>query len=227
LIQRERWGDGQPLCEKNMGLQGDPVWSPDSRHIAVAGLESGTTLTLLDPDGTTKVLVHDTDLQQPPNLNLGPTWSPDGRRMAYLALSDENTPTGTQLWVVDITSGKQQMLLETKEPLLEPTWSPDGRLIALRQPLKGIFVFDLNAGKLRKVPLPEEPEVHQHVWAPDSDHLALNTYEGLWTVSVSSGKANHVTSQRGRIVRWSGDGQEIIARIWEDEGEAIELISAN
>jgi PEGA domain/Anaphase-promoting complex subunit 4 WD40 domain/WD40-like Beta Propeller Repeat len=228
LIRRGKWGDKQVLHTKNMGLQGDPVWSPDSRHMAVTGLEPGTALALLSPDGVTRVLLHEAEVEQPPNLNLGPTWSPDGQRLAYLALPDEGAPTSRQLWVMDISSGKPQRLFETDKPFLEPVWSPDGHLIALLLPWNQIFVFDLEAGKLAQVPLPKEAtEVHQHVWAPDSDRLALETQTGLWIVSVTSGKTKQVTSKRASIIRWSGDGQEIIARIWEDEGEAVELIPAD
>ena len=228
LIRRDNWGNQQVLHTKNMGLQGDPVWSPDSGHMAAAGLESGTVLALLSPDGAIRILLHEAEINQPPNLNFGPTWSPDSRRLAYLTLPDEGAPTRRQLWAMDITSGKQQMLLETDKPLLEPVWSPDGRLMALLLPWNQIFVFDLEAAKLAQVPLPKEAtEVQQHIWAPDSDRLALETHSGLWTVAVTSGKANHVTSQEASIIRWSDDGREIVARIWEDEGEAIELIPAD
>ena len=225
LIRRDKWGNQQVLHTKNMGLQGDPVWSPDSSHMAVAGLEPGTALALLSPDGAIRILLHETEIEQPPNLNFGPAWSPDSRRLAYLVLPDQGTPTSRQLWAMDITSGKRQMLFETDKPFLEPVWSPDGHRIALLLPWDQVFVFDLEAGKLAQVPLPKEAtEVHQHVWAPDSDRLALETHTGLWIVSVTHGTANHVTPKSASIIRWSSDGREIVARIWEDEGEAIELI---
>ena len=65
--------------------------------------------------------------------NEHPSWSPDGRRLVYTASRNGNT----DLYVLDVRTGRERRLTRTPEEELDPAWSPDNKWIAFSAPTIG------------------------------------------------------------------------------------------
>ncbi len=80
-----------------------------------------------------------------------PDWSPDGRWVIYSSYRND----AMELWVLDLSSGKQRPLLMNGAVNVEPRFSPDGRRIAFVSTLYNgrfhIFTADFNDGALANV----------------------------------------------------------------------------
>jgi len=102
-----------------------------------------------------------------------PQISPDGRTIAYVRMSgdimvDRYRPA---LWLVDVASGRQRMIVEGRAP----RWSPDGRRLAFIAGAAGsppqLHVRWIDSGDtVRITGLPSSPS--DMAWSPDGRRLA-------------------------------------------------------
>ena len=117
---------------------GAAAWAPRSDLLAVATVKGG--LVLIDPRGKTRELLPD-------GWSAGnPVFSPDGRTLAVTRLSHERpipkpipgrqqTPSGVEIWLVDVASGRTRMILPREvsmQPLLVG-FSPSGRWLLYQE----------------------------------------------------------------------------------------------
>jgi dipeptidyl aminopeptidase/acylaminoacyl peptidase len=107
---------------------GQPVISPDGRHVAFGVGSTEWTENRYDNeiwlsrDGNAP-----TQLTRTPKGNsTAPRWSPDGAWLAFLADRGEKT----QVYVVPIAGGEAFRITAAKEGVSDYRWSPDGRSIA-------------------------------------------------------------------------------------------------
>jgi dipeptidyl aminopeptidase/acylaminoacyl peptidase len=94
-----------------------PVLSPDGAKVAFAALGDIYVMSIGGkPENITKDEYFDMD----------PAWSPDGRHLAY---SSDKGGGLLQLWIRDMSTGRDRQLtrLTTQPP--GATWSPDGKRI--------------------------------------------------------------------------------------------------
>ena len=94
---------------------------------ATAQVPAGFDLTLVDVDGTKKVVGR-----LPPSV-FAPRVSPDGRRIAF-ETRDPKGPDGARLWVADFSNvaGRRPLPMTLGPMNWAPMWSPDGqRLVFL------------------------------------------------------------------------------------------------
>jgi dipeptidyl aminopeptidase/acylaminoacyl peptidase len=103
-------GDPQRLTDdrtNKSGLQ----WSPDSRQILYTANMYPDTFRIfhshtctVDMDGKTRDLTGDW------GATGSATWTPDGKRVVFIGRPDDGKPIGTKsdLWVLDIATGKQE-----------------------------------------------------------------------------------------------------------------------
>ena len=100
------------------------AWNADGTKFAFAIIKSGRPwLSIYDVQGQRterELLLPDADEA------FNPTWSPDGRRVAFTGL----TGGLTDLFVVDLESGRMERLTSDSFADLQPSWSPDGRSLA-------------------------------------------------------------------------------------------------
>lgn len=105
-----------------------PLWSPDSRRLAIATSESGTPFcedwSEGDFAGTRIVLVDlENGKAEPLLLDAGtgsfdPAWSPDGRQLAFVA-----TRSGvSEVWVVNADGSDLRQITDNKVPVRFPKW---------------------------------------------------------------------------------------------------------
>ena len=121
------------LWDIGLGL----AWSPDSSKIAViVGVLKNATidvsLMIYGQDGRidrAMPLSGDQTTQFPlRNTNL--TWSPDGRFLAFMPVFTALDHMTSEIMLIQINRNRQQVLVQTDEPLNSFAWSPDGKWLA-------------------------------------------------------------------------------------------------
>ncbi|MEZ0114450.1 dipeptidyl aminopeptidase/acylaminoacyl peptidase [Catenulispora sp. EB89] len=137
---------GTPRKLTNGPADAAPRWSPDGA--ALAFLRAGQLHLIRVDGGEARQLTT----QQSRPSGAGPAaWSPDGTRIAFSALDAPRAPDApvvvdelhwkvdgagvvgaarTQIFVVDVASGRIEQLTEGTDNCAAPVWSPDGTRLA-------------------------------------------------------------------------------------------------
>ncbi len=110
-------------------------------------------------------------------------FSPDGQRIAYtVVLRDRPGRPYSQIWLLDVATGKSARLGSEKDRASGPLWSPDGKLLAYfggEEDQSGLWVAHSDGSSavfLTKVSGSNSPLPGQGanlVWSPDSKRLAF------------------------------------------------------
>src|SRR5215212_1899646 len=153
-------------------------WSPDSRRLAFITFEKGDNFL-----GIVDVESRDTDHIRVPDLDAisAVSWAPDGRSVV---LSGQRTGV-TDLFIYNLDTKAVRQITNDKYADMQPVWSPDGRTIAfisdrgvagttleqLRFGEMGISTIDLEAGRVRTLPLFTGAKHINPQWAPDGGSL--------------------------------------------------------
>jgi TolB protein len=122
LFRSNADGTGQRQLTTS-GFYDDPTVSSDGRRIAAACLGKGEAwgLCMVGPHGIREILRRDGNSRSP-------SFSPDGRRLVFS--SDRGSRAGARaLHVLDLKTGKINVLTGRDVDSGEPAWSPDGHTI--------------------------------------------------------------------------------------------------
>ena len=106
--------DGSNLHRLTTGFE--PAFSPDGQRIVLAGWATGSTIHIIDVDGT--------DVVDTGQAGLDPSFSPDGRKILFTCRI--NPPGFDQVCIMDQDGSHLTSLTYG----FDPRFSPDGRLIA-------------------------------------------------------------------------------------------------
>ncbi|HLF55441.1 MAG TPA: hypothetical protein VI942_01215, partial [Thermoanaerobaculia bacterium] len=167
------------------GTNGDPVWSPDGRHVAYAGLEAGEGAGLYwkaaDGSGEAERLV-DT-----PDLDYTGSFSPDGRSFVFERFSGGTSRS--DLWVTRIGESSEPSPVAADDRFTEsnPDVSPDGRFLAYTSDETGVFEvfvrpFPAGAGKWQ---ISTEGGIEPR-WSPEGEALFFRNRGTLYRVPVQT-----------------------------------------
>jgi Tol biopolymer transport system component len=145
-------------------------WSPDDDRVMyyAAVPTSGTELgrgyvCTVTVDGSSEV---EAVVSEPPALNVEPTWSPDGRFVAFRSIRDGNS----DIYVLDLDTGKESRLTDFEGLDIEPDWSPDGEWIAFGSNRDGqqttdIYIMRKDGSDVRRLTDHEAKDSYP-VWSP-------------------------------------------------------------
>ncbi|UCH86836.1 MAG: hypothetical protein JSU97_10085 [Dehalococcoidia bacterium] len=107
--------EGLRLLYKEFGSEADVIW------LASAA----------EPQRREKVA----EVEHSPDMGISASLSPDGERIVYLALgpADGDPALDAQAWLVELDSGKTELLASDLDGASKPVWSPDGSAIVVRR----------------------------------------------------------------------------------------------
>ena len=131
---------------REWGLHALPIWSPDSRRIALVRYRGGqkADIYVMNADGSGLRRLTRGD------GSVYPIWSPDGRRIAFVRVQpSQKHPSGLwEVWVMNADGSGQRRLARG----FPSAWSPDGQKIAfmgLDKP--GLYVVNADGSRQRRL----------------------------------------------------------------------------
>ena len=134
--------------------------------------------------------------------------------------ADENTPwtLGSNLELLDLASGKREVVYTVPYNIQCPNWTPDGKSLIFNDNKGLLYTFDLathkptvlNTGNVKL-------NNNDHVLSFDGKMIGLSSNEKglggsiIYTVPVSGGNPKQVTSKWPSYLHgWSPDGQSLV-----------------
>ncbi|HLM65955.1 MAG TPA: BamA/TamA family outer membrane protein, partial [Longimicrobium sp.] len=100
------------------------TWSPDSRRFAFSALQQGRDVVVL-VDAARGGRVKEYEVPGVSEIT-NPTWSPDGSTIVFSGLRGGIS----DLWALDVGSGRARQLTNDRFADVQPMYSPDGRSVA-------------------------------------------------------------------------------------------------
>lgn len=128
---------------------------------------------------------------------MSPAWSPNGRKLAYVSFQ-----TGrAELYMMDIYTGKTEVLTAFPRHNGAPEFSPDGKKLALVLSKTGtlqVYILDLQTRKLKQITSGRSNNT-EPFWMPDGQSLVFTSDRGglpqIYKVNLSNQSTTRLTWQ--------------------------------
>lgn len=181
------------------------VWSPDGTRFAFSALRgSRDVVVVLDVDRAR--ILREYEVPEVDEIT-NPTWSPDGRTIVFSGMRGGVS----DLFAVELESGRSRALTNDNLADLHPAYSPDGRTIAfvtdrgpgtdLENLVWGnyrIALLDVGTGAITLVPGMEQGKNINPAWTRDgrglyfvSDRTGISN---IYRMELASGRTTQVTN---------------------------------
>lgn len=155
-------------------------WSPDGKWLLFTMDEGGserTGLHLVRPDGTgERALTH-----APEAIHHFGDWSPDSGRVLFTA--NRRDPEYFDVFVLDVESGEEECVLQTRGHFTPAAWCPTGERVLLREAVTGsdedLYLLDLPTRELRHLtPHEGDARYQSATFTADGKSVLVCTDEG-------------------------------------------------
>ena len=146
-----------------------------------------------------------------PSGDTDPSWSPDERWLAFTSFRNGGR---AGVFLKDLSSGKEELLVCFDQPAVVDQWTDDGRFVIFRTLGKAVYAMPFNGDRkprlLVDTPYTED-EVHV---SPDGHWVAFHADEsGRWEVYLAAfptfTSKRQVSSGGGVQPQWRQDGREL------------------
>lgn len=128
---------------------------------------------------------------------MSPAWSPDAKQIAYVSF--ENTKS--EIYTVDVASGKRRLITSFPGINGAPAWSPDGKKLAIVLSKSGspnLYLVDMTTRRMKEITkgfsINTEPS-----WAPDGQSIIFTSNRGggpqIYQYNLASKAISRLTYQ--------------------------------
>lgn len=202
------------------------AWSPDGKQIAFTVMKVKSDYSDYSAD---KWRLYKYDLESKKVETMGFSaiyfsYSPDGKKIAY----DKNTEFDRDIFLQDLESGKETILVSDSAKNAGPSWSPDGKQIVFysdRDGVEELHTINVKSGKVKKLSNSSEFKNYNPVWSPISnlivyyfekgdskDQIYLTDSEGSFYKNLTNDDHHNI------FPSWTPDGKILYVR---DKGEVM------
>jgi len=203
----------------DLGLDVEPVWSPDGEKIAFVsvGREGAPLISIFMVDVGTGALTQLTDGLAEDRY---PTWSPDGAKLAF-SRRVEGGSYPKSLWTVDVNTLQMDRLTEDTENEIEPAWSSGNVIAYVAGSPYSVWTLDMETD----VHMDREYDGTHPAWSPDGEKVAWQQQEGgngaIFIVDPSTGLHTNLTGNQRHDATpsWSPDGTDILFSSLDQDAE--------
>ena len=182
-----------PVPEANCAAQ-QASWAPDGKQVAAVcdGPDGVMSLWLIALDGSGRRQVASGKAGLGAG-NLFCEFSADGRQLLYAYIKDGFN----QIFILDLTSGRERQLTTSRSDKYEGKWSPDGRWVAFSSNAGGALqVWRVSAEGGEEQPVTSGSDRIRHkFYAPDGRWIYVQPNHGnIFRRPVSGGPLERVTN---------------------------------
>ncbi|MDE3212832.1 MAG: TolB family protein [Bacteroidota bacterium] len=134
--------------------------------------------------------------------------------------TDQRTPMtlGSNLEILDVASGKREVVYQVPYSIQAPNWTPDGKSLIFNDNQGTIYRFDLATRTVQAVKTGGVTQNNNdHVISFDGKMLGLSNYEKdlggsiIYTVPIGGGTPKQVTPRGPSYLHgWSPDGKDLV-----------------
>jgi len=189
-----------------------PAWSPDGKRVALVSWRNDRqTFYIIEPDGTFRTVPI---LEG--ELNTSPDWSADGNKLLYVSTHDH--PGNSEIYSIDLETGRNRRLTYSPAIDTEPDFSPTGRQVAFTSDRSGspqIYTMDPEGTNVRRISKSGSYN-SSAAWSPGGDRLVwVSRIEGhyqLVVLDLIKGQLQQLTSGPWNHENpgWSPDGRHLV-----------------
>lgn len=212
------------IYEKLTGIRG--AFSTRIAYVMVAKSMDGTrySLEVADADG-----FNPTTLVKSKEPIMSPSWSSDGRRLAFVSFEKNRA----EIYVIDVASGRRELLSKFAGINGAPAWSPDGRNLALVLSKTGnpkLYLMNIATKELTQITdgysIDTEP-----AWSADGRLLYFTSNRGgkpqIYRLDLASRKSERVTFVGNYNARpmLTPDGKYLVMMHREDREDQFHIAS--
>ena len=171
----------------------DQTLGQPTGKIVYTCMVQGAEVCLVNPDGSGLQRLTNTSL-----ANFNPSLSPDGKSVVYVVQQGSNS----ELYEMDLDSGKTRQLTDLKKYLTTPEVSPDNHYILFTyrsgQTASEIWVMDRDGRNPHKWYSASGRDTHDGTWSPDGTQVLFamgrNNSNKLYIMDFGGGSPQEVNA---------------------------------